>query len=272
MDRTSTSAHPAGLGAGIALALLAAADPAWAATFADYGHYNQNAPMFDDVCANEETASACGPIALMNSLVFLQNTHEQFGTTLIGPDPHATAVKLAEYMGCIPCSGVNTTKFFEGKQKYLEEVAPGKIVSKSYARPNADTLKTVIGKKHDVELFIDYFDEATGKSVGGHYVTLYDIGDLKLSFVDPGGDHFGATDGALDVTVDYAFSGTAKRIVLSGYRGTPKGAKARIDFAFGESAKGVPEPAAWAVMLLGFGVVGASLRARRRIAASFVPA
>lgn len=262
MNGWTPSRYGLGPGVGLAVGLLAFAGPAWA-QFSKYGHYNQNAPMFDDVCANEETNSACGPIALMNSLVFLQNTYEQFGTTLIGADPHATAVKLAEYMGCTACDGVNTTKFFEGKKKYLEEVAPGKILSKRYVRPNADSLKTAIEKKHDVELFIDYFNETTGKSVGGHYVTLYAIGDAKLSFVDPGGDHFGATDGALDVTVDYAFNDGAKRIVLSGYRGAPKGATARIDFAFGEAPKGVPEPAAWALMLLGFGLLGAGLRARR---------
>ncbi|PZQ51942.1 MAG: hypothetical protein DI570_24795, partial [Phenylobacterium zucineum] len=114
---------------GLTITLAAWASPAWA-QFDKYGHYNQNATEFADVCATAAGGSrACGPIALMNSLVFLQNTYPAFGNTLIGNDPHATAVKISEFMGCTACGGTDTTKFFEGKKKYLASVAPKKIIS-----------------------------------------------------------------------------------------------------------------------------------------------
>ena len=114
-------------------------------------------------------------------------------------------------------------------------------------------------RKADVELYIGYYDDA-GAFLSGHYVTLYGLDAAKLFFVDPAGDHGGRIDGAIDAKIDYTFNAALKQLVLGPYAGTPKDAKARIDFAFAEAPKGVPEPATWAMMLLGFGVLAIRLR------------
>lgn len=255
------------LAALLALGLIALSTPAWA-QFDKYGHYNQNATEFAGVCADASGSSACGPIALLNSLVFLQNTYSSFGNTLVGDDVVATAKTISEFMGCTACGGTDTTKFFEGKKKYLEKVAPGKIASKKYDGPSVDDLKKEIGHKEDVELFIGYYDK-DGKALPGHYVTLYAIDDKKLSFVDPGGvagSDGGKIDGAIDEMLEYMFDNTLKQIVLKNYSGTPEGATARIEFAFAESP--TPEPVVWAMLVVGFGIAGAGLRQRRRSSAA----
>ncbi|MGL4540913.1 MAG: PEPxxWA-CTERM sorting domain-containing protein [Polymorphobacter sp.] len=54
-----------------------------------------------------------------------------------------------------------------------------------------------------------------------------------------------------------AFSGTAKSITLSGTNGSDFGWD---DVTFGAA---VPEPASWALMIAGFGMVGAAMRRRK---------
>ncbi|PZQ55240.1 MAG: hypothetical protein DI570_22160, partial [Phenylobacterium zucineum] len=138
---------------------------------------------------------------------------------------------------------------------------PKKIISKRYKNPTAADLKKEIDHKEDVELFIGYYEGE--KFLGGHYVTLYALSDLKLSFVDPGGldgKDGGKIDGATDESINYAFNDALKQLLLTGYDGTPAGAQARIDFAFAESP--APEPAVWALMLMGLGATGLCLRRR----------
>jgi hypothetical protein len=69
-----------------------------------------------------------------------------------------------------------------------------------------------------------------------------------------------ATDGA---NVYYGFAYTTDNILNSyGFETTP-GATITATVA-GASAGAVPEPASWAMMLGGFGVIGGAMRARRR--------
>ncbi len=240
--------------------LLAA--PAWAQhTPTPYGHFNQNAAKFKDLCAHNGDSHACGPIAFMNSLAFLQTTYPQFGDTLIDSDPLTTATKLAGLMQCDACTGTATDKYFAGVQSYLNEVAPGKTNSTEFDDPTVAQLTHEIGDQEDVELFIAYYNADGTPADDGHYVTLYDIGATSLSFVDPGGVVNGDEGGALDITVNYTFDDGLKRLVLNGYSGTPSGLTARVDFAFAESP--TPEPAAWALMIGGFGMAGLALRRRR---------
>lgn len=260
MRRALSSSHRWAALVALVVGLVALATPALA-QFDQYGHYNQNANEFAGICSGPDGSNACGPIALMNSLVFLQNTNPKLGNTLMGGnDPVATARKISEFMGCTACGGTDTTKFYDGKKRYLESVAPGKIVSKRYVKPTAANLKKEIDDREDVELFIGYYDQ-DGKSVGGHYVTLYALSDLKISFVDPGGVEGGSMTGATDESINYTFNDGIKQLLLTGYDGTPNGAQARIDFAFAESP--APEPATWAMMVLGFGLMGAGIRRRR---------
>ncbi len=55
-----------------------------------------------------------------------------------------------------------------------------------------------------------------------------------------------------------AYSGTVT--------GAPSGVGSNITFA---AAPDVPEPASWAMMLVGFGAIGAATRSRRKAAVSF---
>jgi len=250
-----------------AVALCAFADPAAAQQKPDkYGHYNQNATEFTGVCGD----NACGPIALLNSLVFLQNTYASLDGKLVGKDPVETAKTLAKLMKCDTKCGTNTFNFFKGKKQYLKDLVGNAIDSVMYNGPTFDNLSKELTDGEDVEMFIT-FDKADGKPDGGHYVTLYDITKDTLSFVDPGGlsgKDGGKIDGAVEEKVKYTFDEKTKRIVLTDYEGTPTGDVAKASFAFAESPhKSVPEPQAWALMIVGFGALGAAARQRRALAA-----
>lgn len=107
----------------------------------------------------------------------------------------------------------------------------------------------------------------------GTTINIYDglngLGALLASTVLPG-----TSNGACDPTISFGanycpfnnfsvgFSGIAKSVVFSG---TPN-AQVFDDFTFGSITAGgaVPEPATWAMMLLGFGFVAGTMRHRRR--------
>lgn len=66
-------------------------------------------------------------------------------------------------------------------------------------------------------------------------------------------------------SMSIAFSGVAKSVVFGG----PSNSQVFDDFTFGSTVVGgdVPEPASWAMMIVGFGLMGATLRRRRSVAA-----
>ena len=109
----------------------------------------------------------------------------------------------------------------------------------------------------------------------GSTVSIFDgldgTGALLASVTLPGTAN-GACPSAIASGANYcpfdaysiAFSGIAKSVVFGG----PTNRQVFDDFTFGSITVGgtVPEPAAWALMITGFSLVGATLRGRRRVA------
>ena len=98
---------------------------------------------------------------------------------------------------------------------------------------------------------------------GDNIAGLVNLGDLTLNGQNVGADmngidgsnfRFWGLDG-VDFSQDFTLSGTVS--LDQPYEG-----RGRLEFFFGGSA--VPEPAAWALMIGGFGLVGAAMRFRRR--------
>ncbi len=118
----------------------------------------------------------------------------------------------------------------------------------------------------------------------GTTVNVYDglngMGSLLTSATLPGTPQAGCdatiADGANYCpfnSYSVAFSGIAKSVVFGG----PTNRQVFDDFTFGsvtvggggEDVSAAPEPAAWGMMLAGFGAIGATLRRRRRKSVSF---
>lgn len=95
--------------------------------------------------------------------------------------------------------------------------------------------------------------------------------NLTTPFLD---GHVAVTISGTNATLVVTPTGGAAQTYTFDYGGTAFGGTgiglgfygdARIDnFANGGGAPGVPEPAAWALMLVGFGVAGTAMRARQR--------
>ena len=110
-------------------------------------------------------------------------------------------------------------------------------------------------------------------AVGGSLITAITgtyNGQAITGLVAPGG--FGANDNLLFVGQNplldgggFTFNGAFgdRNIFWNGITYRDFG-QANITFSIREIAQGVPEPATWAMMLIGFGAMGVSLRRRRR--------
>lgn len=128
------------------------------------------------------------------------------------------------------------------------------------------------------------YQDVTGLSAGRNYtLSLYTgrwaqnaFGILGYSLIDPtnnlvlasGSFDSTGTDGWFERTLTAAASSAGSLRVqietLYAYQGAPG-----LDNVSLVAAAGVPEPASWAMMLGGFGAIGAAMRRRRRIDVTF---
>jgi hypothetical protein len=194
---------------------------------------------------------SCGPVAAVNSFVFLQNQYPDiYGTALSPPlikngSLADTAIALAgpDFMGCRgDCGGVSAPGFFSGKQKWINGTIGKTVFSfdPNFSMPtlSIDGLVQDLMAKQDTELLMGFFD-ADGNRTNGHFVTLFSLttgaDGSSMGVIDPvtgeGGFH-DYTVGA-DGVIHIADFGVAD---------------ARLEFVFDESP--VPGP------VVGAGVPG----------------
>jgi hypothetical protein len=105
--------------------------------------------------------------------------------------------------------------------------------------------------------------------LGGTYsLSIFITGDWSTLGLSAG-DHVGFThDPDFGVINNFVYNPTFDWTLLTLSTGSFTGANPTVDFFLvGDAIPGAPEPAAWALMLLGFGGLGGALRARRRSAA-----
>lgn len=257
--------HVLALGAGILVATpqVHAEEIKGGVDASKMGHLDQ-----DDLAVCKLPAGgslACGPAAAVNSFVYLQKRFPLAFGGLLVPDGGEIAVGnllgAAGYMATTPPNGTTWTNFYTGKKKYLQDKAPGVTRAAERNRPGAGWLADALRKGADVEILLGFSDPG----FAGHYVTVtkitYDsvLRTGSLSYIDPldGQEHSAnlssKASGAV-VDISYAKPGDQKTYAGQIIRG-----------AF-ELPAHVPEPETWAMMVLGFGAIGAILRRRRGLA------
>jgi hypothetical protein len=238
-----------------------------------FGHLDQ-ANVTDCNNGGGGINSACGPTAVVNSLVFLQNTYQTiYGTSLVPHTAGNTAIQdqtaVGQTLACYQSCGENGTtidEFINGKEAYINSVAPNTTyfkVQNSFAPggvdPTFNFLYSELVDREDVELLVGFYsvNPTNGLLVrnGGHYITLTGIssatndGNGTISFVDPSGGvdmnniaTFLATDGSIRTTA--YLSGTNPVTI--------------IEAAVSESP--IPEPG---TLLFMFGTIPVALLLRR---------
>lgn len=249
---------------------------------------HENVDSFGDLSQKTVLAcpnTSCGPVAAVNSFVFLQREYPViYGSKLVpaadGTKPtqaelEAVATDLAQnYMGSCCVKGTHITQFVNGKKKYIDLKAPGTTVihgqvqawdvAKGGARPEfidetkptPQFLLSELSHDEDIELLFDF-----GAS-GGHYVTLTSLfwsddngnGSIEfgeaanIGFIDPlDGKLSSAHLGQLAGQMTLEYLDPVKGTLLSG----------TIFGAVAESPehRTNPEPASAALVLLALGAV-----------------
>jgi len=213
-------------------------------------------------------SEACGPAAAVNSFVFLEHKYPKvyddslvdlsglggpdFGEVLTGNDLGSDT-----FMGC-GCGGTTWDDFYRGKKAYIDLMDPGSTTYGQQQDPGAANLARALNVGADVEIYLQFGSKA-------HFVTLtsitYDtvLQDGTISYIDPldGKSHTagifgnGASPGlGVNYTSpDGSFSDTGA-----------------ISFGALEiPTSSTPEPATWALLMIGFGVTGAAARRARRV-------
>jgi hypothetical protein len=94
-------------------------------------------------------------------------------------------------------------------------------------------------------------DVSVNQSLGFHANSLYTVTETTLASAEEGGSASAFADPFFSIAADFAAEHPGFSIQVS-----PGVANARVD-------SGAPEPASWAMMILGLGGVGAALRRRR---------
>jgi hypothetical protein len=220
-----------------------------------FGHLDQGSTN----CASQ----GCGPTAVLNSLVYLQNYYGGLSTltkapaapTLITDFSDAGLISvantLADLMGC--CSlGTSSDLLAAGKKTYLGGHSGGWDPKTEWKQAVTwkwltDNLKEGV----DIELLVS-------SAEGSHYITVTGYTDTSLSFIDPKGGVF--TTSALSVDAN-------GQMTLTDYDlqpGLPGVPPVTIDEGFSERLTSpVPEPETYVLMLAGLALVGFA-NARRR--------
>jgi MYXO-CTERM domain-containing protein len=238
-------------------------------------------------------AVACGPVAAVNSFVYLQTKYPDiYGASLVGlvgdqPPPLHWEILAADllggagYMGSCCSAGTPLEKFITGKQSYIEDRIPGKTEYKAqidipwrpetagspghpidkpgYVQdsqsPTLAFLRQEIMDGEDVELFL-------AGSGGNHYVTLTSVGPPEdgvgdMNFVDPITGQMLAENGTYQI-VRSGFSSHLE--VTYDDPGTKREITVVIAGAVSESP--TPEPSTFALAALA--LIGGEAWRRRR--------
>jgi hypothetical protein len=132
----------------------------------------------------------------------------------------------------------------------------------------SQTIATVAGRHYrltfDLGNNVRYVNENYDVSVTAS------AGDTSAYFTNPIFDH-GANpvESWATETLDFVATGSSTLITLHGGPSLAEQAAIGLDnVSVVQLDSGVPEPASWAMMLGGFGMVGGAMRSRRRIAAA----
>jgi hypothetical protein len=256
-------------------AVMAAAPAAWAQTevILDtllFGHLDQN--------LTDCPLIGCGPTAVVNSFVYLQNYYAELSIGPKAPAPPtivtdtsqagliALTKKLAPQMGCAASCPANTGAMDRTKRKYLSENKGGWVpmVTRTDTltwKWITDTLKDGV----DIELLVsdgtlDHFITLTGyRWTDANRNGRVDGGEATIHFIDPEG----GTDETRAIEVD-----AQGRVALIGYdldETSPEVPPAQVTDGLAEwlVASNVPEPASWLLMAAGGLLLAARHRARR---------
>jgi hypothetical protein len=241
-----------------------------------YGNLDQ-----DDIAGGGEVA--CGPVAAVNSFVYLENKYPGFYDRKLIPDDNpanglhdkaelisvATVLMGAGYMNTVAPGGTWHDDFIWGKMTYIEEKVPGVTAYQAqdywawihHAQPawvqgpypTWQFLFNELSDCEDVEILMSWEE-------GGHYVTL-----TSFHWLDQDGDLI--IDPSENAWIDFIDPGTGAYNTTSIWQSYPDGAietsyfgttASWISMAVSESP--IPEPATITLLALG---LGAALLRRR---------
>jgi hypothetical protein len=257
---------------------------------ANFGTLDEHA-----VCGAHIGDGFCGPTAATNSFTYLQQVDPYIGKKLIPTTPLATADALAQkYMNTDANGLTRILSFIQGKENYFSDqhvaadfaaqVDPGnlspanqaaaaKIPGTTVTAPTGIFLADELARHEDVEILANQVNgDGSVNPNAGHYVTVVDLnwydtndddmidaGDVSgvneqgtpsFGYIDPNGGVF---------RDNINLSEKNGHIYLIG---PTTGKLFEITAIVSESP--TPEPVAWALMLLGFGFVGAAMRNNHR--------
>lgn len=277
----------------LAIVLAVGASSAWASIAYDidkdwtlYGHLSQ---YDESVVPQEIRPWACVPVATANSFVYLQNKYPGVYDNLLVPggDIGAVVTILAgvDYMNTIAGIGTWYDMGIYGKQKYLEEVAPGLTIygaqlTSTWAFPGdrpgeqippidkpswvQDDMYPTWEFLHDNLVACEDVEIGINEDSWGHCLTL-----TSFHWIDANEDYIiQQTETAWIDYVDPATGGLAYSDIWQDAKGSPifvdyGGSTATLTMAMRESP--IPEPATIIVWSL-LGVVAYGFWRRRRAA------
>jgi hypothetical protein len=231
----------------------------------NFGHLSQNDPGLAAICAANMANYACGPVAAVNSFVYLQTKFPGIydNSLIANGNLVATATQLAgaNFMNCMACAGGTLiNNFSDGKKKWIEGSVPGKTTYSLTRNPSIFDLLLDLSAGQDTELLVGFYDRA-GNRVGGHYVTLYMASSgadgAMLGFIDPD------PNPALNVSNPYTILGGALAGIIQINNYGPANTLTRVDFAIDESP--IPEPATLVLLMATAPMVGWLIRRRRDV-------
>jgi hypothetical protein len=120
------------------------------------------------------------------------------------------------------------------------------------------TSRTIIGQQFDLDIVVTgYGLRPVALDAGAYYIGLQAVSSEFEVYLGSASDFLGAarsTDGG--TTWDFGYTGP-KSPMINGIA---------VSLSSGGGVPGVPEPASWAMMIAGFGLVGAIRRRRARVA------